>query len=49
MTFGMYFMDVALILRESMLLNGIMTNSEVWYGVKEEHFTALESADNDLI
>ena len=49
MTFGMYFMDVALILRESMLLNGILTNSEVWYGVKEEHLTALESADNDLM
>ena len=42
-------MDVALILRESMLLNGILTNSEVWYGVKEEHLTALESADNDLM
>ena len=48
-SFGMFFMDTALILREAMLLNGILTNCEVWYTVKEEHMKSLESADNDLL
>ena len=47
-TFGMYYIDTALILREAMLLNGILTNCEVWYTVTEEHFKTLESADIDL-
>ena len=46
---GMYFIDIALVLRESMLLNGILTNCEVWYNVKEDHLTTLESADNELM
>ena len=46
---GMFYMDISLILRESMLLNGILTNSEIWYNVTEEHLTLLESADNDLM
>ena len=37
---------ISLILTESMLLNGILTYSEVWYNIKEEHLTILESADN---
>ena len=48
-SFGMFFTDIALILRESMLLNGILTNCEVWYGIKEEHINSLESADLDLM
>ena len=32
-----------------MLLNGILPNSEVWFNVKEEHLTLLESADIDLM
>ena len=32
---GMFYMDISLILRESMLLNGILPNSEVWFNVKE--------------
>ena len=48
-TFGVFYMDTALILREAMLLNGIMTNSEIWYTVKDHHIKTLESADNDLL
>ena len=33
---GPYRMSVGLRLREAMLLNGIMFNSEIWYNVKEE-------------
>ena len=48
-SFGFFYMDIALVLRESMLLNGILTNSEVWYNVKNEHIKVLESADKDLM
>ena len=46
---GMFYMDVALILRDSMFLNGILTNCEIWYNMKEEHVKTLEVADNDLM
>jgi hypothetical protein len=47
--FGMFYMDIALMLRDSMLINGILTNSEVWYNMKEEHLRILEAADEDLM
>ena len=31
-----------------MLINGIITNAEVWYNVNEEHYKILEAADKDL-
>ena len=31
------------------MFNGVLTNSEVWCSVKEEHLTLLESEDTDLI
>ena len=46
---GMFYMDIALTLRESMFLSGILTNSETWYNVREDHFKVLENADNDLM
>jgi hypothetical protein len=46
---GFFYMDIALVFREAMLINGIITNSEVWYNVHEEHFKALESADNEIM
>ena len=46
---GMFYMDIALTLRESMFLSGILTNSETWYNVKEEYFKVLENADNELM
>ena len=45
---GFYYVDIALVLRESMLINGIITNAEVWYNVNEEHYKILEAADKDL-
>ena len=32
--YGPYHFEVALLFRESFLLNGILTNSEAWYNVK---------------
>ena len=46
---GMFYFDIALTLRDSSFLSGILTNSETWYNLKEEHFKVLEVADNDLM
>ena len=46
---GMFHMDIALTLRESMFINGVLTNSETWYNMKEEHFKILEMKDNELM
>ena len=36
-------------LREAMLVNGILFNSEIWYGVKECDITKLEKVDEYLL
>ena len=41
--------DALIFYQDSLLLNGVLTNSEVWYNVKEEHLKKLESADNDMM
>ena len=48
-SFEMFYIDIAMMLKDSMLINGILTNSEVWYTLKEEHFKILETADEDLM
>ena len=35
-TLGEHFFSTALLLRESKFLNGILTNSDVWYGLTKE-------------
>ena len=46
---GPFQFEVALILRASFLLNGILTNSEVWYGLKTADFENLEQIDERLL
>ena len=46
---GPYRISVGLKLREAMLLNGILFNSEIWYNVKEEEVQKLSSVDEYLI
>ena len=46
---GMFHMDIALTLRESIFLNGILTNSETWYNMSEVHINLLEDKDNELM
>ena len=48
-TLGMFYMDIALNLYEAIFLNGILTNAEAWYNVKEEHLKVLEAIDNKLM
>ena len=42
---GHHYFDIALLMRESMLINGILTNAQVWYGLKESELKALENID----
>ena len=45
-SFGQYYFEMAVQFRQSMLLNGILCNSEVLYGVTKNHIETLESVDN---
>ena len=42
-SFGNYYFQIALILREAMFLNSVLTNIEVWYGLKKCEIEELES------
>ena len=43
--FGQYFFEVALILRNSLLISSLLFNSESWYHITEAEMSLLESAD----
>ena len=47
--FGNFHFEVAMILRGSLLLNSILTNSEAWYHLKEEELRILEKCDENLL
>ena len=42
---GIYYYDIAMVLRESMLINSILTSSQSWYNVSNKHLETLESID----
>ena len=44
-SFGAHYFKIALLLRESLLLNGILTNCDSWYGLTESEILDLESLD----
>ena len=46
---GRHRMEVALKLREAMLINGILFNSEAWHGVTLAHIAKLEAIDEALL
>ena len=46
---GPYEIEASLILRSSLFLNGILTNSEVWYGSRLEDIKHLEQIDEILL
>ena len=43
--FGQFFFEVALTLRESFLINGMLFNSEVWHGLTRANIEKLEEID----
>ena len=46
---GKYKVEVALRLREAMLLNGVLFNSEAWHGVTAAQVAKLEKIDENLL
>ena len=43
--FGNHYFEIALLLRESMLINGILTNAEIWYNLTKSEIEKFESLD----
>jgi hypothetical protein len=48
-SFGKYYFQIALSLREAIFLNSILTNIEVWYGLRKYEIEELESLDRLLL
>ena len=48
-SFGKSYFQIALRLREAIFLNGILTNSEIWYGLTRSEIEELESVDRLLL
>ena len=46
---GFFYMEIAFTIRESLLINGTLTNSEVWPDLKKEHLDSIEAADLNLM
>ena len=46
---GKHELAAGLQLREAMFINGILTNSEVWYAIKNEEIQRLQEADEYLL
>ena len=48
-SFGKFYFQIALSLRESIFLNSVLTNIEVWYGLTNSEIEELESLDRVLL
>ena len=48
-SFGRHFFQIAMTLRETMFLNAILTNSDVWYNLKKAEVEELEELDRSLL
>ena len=46
---GEHYMEIALLLRESMFLNSVLTNDEIWYALTKEEVRELEDLDRTLL
>ena len=44
-SFGEHYFEIAKTLRNSILINGILTNCEVWYGITQNELKQLEEVD----
>ena len=47
--YGPFIFEVAIILRQSLFINGVLNNAECWYGVKESELDQLEQVDEMLL
>ena len=48
-SFGKSYFQIAFSLREAMFINGILTNTEIWYGLNKNEIEELEQVDRLLI
>ena len=48
-SFGAHYFEIAATLRESIFVNGILTNCEVWYGLTDHEVSQLEEVDRLLL
>ena len=48
-SFGKHYIEIALLLRESMFINGILFNAEVWYGLTKAEVEEFEKLDRLLL
>ena len=46
---GSFHFDIAMVLRDAKFVNSIMTNSEVWHNVQQNHIENLEKLDLNLL
>ena len=47
--FGPYKVQAGICMRDSMLVNGILTNAETWYGLTTDNISELEKVDEFLL
>ena len=48
-SFGSKYFEIAVILREARLINGMLTNVEVWYGLQKNEINEFEEVDKLLL
>ena len=46
---GEYFFEMAILLRESLLLSSMLSSAEIWYNLKPKEVKALENVDLQLL
>ena len=44
-SFGQHHFEIAMLLRDSMLVNGMTTNAEIWYNMSESDIQEFENID----
>ena len=47
--FGKYYFNVAMVLRNALLISSMLTNAEAWYGLSNADIAELEGVDEDLL
>ena len=48
-SFGEFYMEIVILLRESLFINGILTNAEIGYNLTKEEIKELENLDLTLL
>ena len=48
-SFGEHFFEMAILFRNSMLINSLLSSSEILYGIKGKHIEMLEMCDRNLL